>query len=61
MVITGMHALVYSTKDGETRKFFTDILGFPSVDAGHGWLIFKAPPAELAGRGRGVSRTLSDV
>jgi predicted enzyme related to lactoylglutathione lyase len=24
------------------------VLGFPSVDAGHGWLIFALPPAELA-------------
>ena len=48
MAIIGMHALVYSKKDEETRKFFSDILGFKSVDAGRGWLIFKAPPAELA-------------
>jgi len=25
-----------------------DVLGFPSVDAGHGWLIFALPPAEVA-------------
>ena len=25
-----------------------DVLKFPSVDAGHGWLIFALPPAELA-------------
>jgi hypothetical protein len=25
-----------------------DVLGWPSVDAGRGWLIFQAPPAEVA-------------
>jgi predicted enzyme related to lactoylglutathione lyase len=25
-----------------------DVLGFPSVDAGDGWLIFALPPGELA-------------
>src|SRR5258708_6290269 len=25
-----------------------DVLGFPAVDAGHGWLIFALPPGELA-------------
>jgi catechol 2,3-dioxygenase-like lactoylglutathione lyase family enzyme len=48
MPITGLHAIVYSTQDEATRKFFADVLGLPFVDAGHGWLIFKAPPAELA-------------
>ena len=30
------------------RAFLTDVLGLPSVDAGHGWLIFALPPAEVA-------------
>jgi catechol 2,3-dioxygenase-like lactoylglutathione lyase family enzyme len=30
------------------RDFLGEILGFPSVDAGGGWLIFALPPAELA-------------
>jgi predicted enzyme related to lactoylglutathione lyase len=47
-VITGVHALIY-TKDVEAaRAFFRDVLGFPWVDAGQGWLIFALPPAELA-------------
>jgi catechol 2,3-dioxygenase-like lactoylglutathione lyase family enzyme len=47
-MITGAHVIVYS-KDAEAdRTFFRDILGFPSVDAGHGWLIFALPPAEAA-------------
>ena len=48
MAIIGMHALMYSKKAGETRAFLRDVLGFRAVDAGHGWLIFAAPPAELA-------------
>jgi catechol 2,3-dioxygenase-like lactoylglutathione lyase family enzyme len=47
-MIIGAHAVIYS-KDAEAdRAFFRDILGFPSVDAGHGWLIFALPPSELA-------------
>jgi catechol 2,3-dioxygenase-like lactoylglutathione lyase family enzyme len=47
-MITGMHAVVY-TRDAEAdRAFFRDVLGFSSVDAGGGWLIFSAPPSELA-------------
>jgi catechol 2,3-dioxygenase-like lactoylglutathione lyase family enzyme len=48
MAIIGMHALMYSKKDEETRRLFRDVLGFPAIDAGHGWLIFGAPPTELA-------------
>jgi catechol 2,3-dioxygenase-like lactoylglutathione lyase family enzyme len=47
-MISGAHIIVYS-KDAEAdRAFFRDILGFNSVDAGHGWLIFALPPAEAA-------------
>jgi catechol 2,3-dioxygenase-like lactoylglutathione lyase family enzyme len=48
MAIIGMHALIYSKKDEATRRFFRDVLGFPAIDAGHGWLIFTAPPTEVA-------------
>ena len=48
MSITGMHAIIFSKQDVATRAFFRDVLGFPSVDAGRGWLIFASPPAELA-------------
>lgn len=30
------------------REFFRDVLDLDNVDAGHGWLIFAAPSAELA-------------
>jgi catechol 2,3-dioxygenase-like lactoylglutathione lyase family enzyme len=47
-MISGTHVVVYS-KDAEAdRAFFSDVLGFKSVDAGHGWLIFALPPAEAA-------------
>lgn len=47
-MINAAHVVIY-TKDAEAdRAFFRDVLGFPSVDAGHGWLIFSLPPAELA-------------
>ena len=47
-MISGAHIILY-TKDAEAdRDFFRDVLHFPSVDAGHGWLIFALPPAEAA-------------
>lgn len=47
-MINGAHIIVYS-KDAEAdRAFFRNVLGFASVDAGHGWLIFALPPAEAA-------------
>jgi catechol 2,3-dioxygenase-like lactoylglutathione lyase family enzyme len=47
-MISGAHVIVYS-KDAEAdRTFFRDVLGFQSVDAGHGWLIFALPPGEAA-------------
>jgi len=47
-MITGAHAIVYSRDADADRAFFRDVLGFPSVDAGGGWLIFALPPAEIA-------------
>lgn len=48
MAIIGMHTIMYSREDEATRAFFRDVLGFPAVDAGRGWLIFAAPPSEIA-------------
>jgi catechol 2,3-dioxygenase-like lactoylglutathione lyase family enzyme len=47
-MITGAHVIVYSKDPEADRKFFRDVLKFPAVDAGHGWLIFGLPPAEAA-------------
>jgi catechol 2,3-dioxygenase-like lactoylglutathione lyase family enzyme len=38
--------MFYSAKSEADRAFFRDVLGFRSVDAGGGWLIFALPPAE---------------
>ena len=47
-MINGAHIVIY-TKDPEAdRAFFRDVLKFPFVDAGRGWLIFSMPPAEAA-------------
>jgi catechol 2,3-dioxygenase-like lactoylglutathione lyase family enzyme len=47
-VISGAHVVVYSKDAVADRDFFRDVLGFSSLDAGHGWLIFALPPAEAA-------------
>jgi catechol 2,3-dioxygenase-like lactoylglutathione lyase family enzyme len=47
-MIFGAHVIVYSKDAKADRAFLRDILGFASVDAGHGWLIFALPPAETA-------------
>ena|ERR1700722_12402924 len=47
-MIFGAHVIVYSKDPEADRGFFRDILGFPSVDAGHNWLIFALPPTEAA-------------
>jgi len=44
----GSHVILYSRDADADRAFIRDVLGFASVDAGGGWLIFKLPPAELA-------------
>jgi catechol 2,3-dioxygenase-like lactoylglutathione lyase family enzyme len=47
-MITGAHLLLYSNDPEADRAFFRDVLEFPYVDAGHGWLIFKLPTTEAA-------------
>jgi hypothetical protein len=47
-MINGAHFLIYSPDADADRAFIRDVLGFRSVDAGGGWLIFALPPAELA-------------
>ncbi len=47
-MIFGAHVVIHS-KDAEVdRIFLRDVLGFASVDGGHGWLIFALPPSEVA-------------
>jgi predicted enzyme related to lactoylglutathione lyase len=45
-MITGSHFLLYSKDPEADRAFFRDVLKFPCVDAGEGWLIFAMSPAE---------------
>jgi predicted enzyme related to lactoylglutathione lyase len=47
-VITGAHSIIHTPDPDGVRAFFRDVLELPSVDAGHGWLIFALPPAEVA-------------
>jgi catechol 2,3-dioxygenase-like lactoylglutathione lyase family enzyme len=47
-MIFGTHAILYSKDADADRAFFRDVLGLAHVDAGHGWLIFALPPAEIA-------------
>ncbi|MFI9833610.1 VOC family protein [Streptomyces sp. NPDC051913] len=47
-MISGAHVIVYSQDAEQDRAFIRDVLGFPGVDAGGGWLVFKLPPAEVA-------------
>jgi catechol 2,3-dioxygenase-like lactoylglutathione lyase family enzyme len=46
--INGAHVIIYSHDADADRAFLRDTLGFPGVDAGGGWLIFRLPPAEVA-------------
>jgi catechol 2,3-dioxygenase-like lactoylglutathione lyase family enzyme len=47
-MIAGAHVMLFSEDADADRAFLRDVLGFGSVDAGGGWLIFKLPPAEVA-------------
>ena len=47
-MIYGAHVILYSTNADADRAFFRDVLHYPFADAGHGWLIFALPPAEVA-------------
>lgn len=47
-MIHGAHIILYSKDADADRAFFRDVLKYPFADAGHGWLIFALPPAEVA-------------
>ena len=46
-MITGIHTIVHAPDADAARAFFRDVLGWPSVDAHDGWLIFGTGPSEL--------------
>src|SRR5688500_20147055 len=47
-MITGSHSILYSKNPEADRTFLRDVLRFPHVDVGGGWLIFGLPPSEGA-------------
>jgi hypothetical protein len=47
-MITGAHAIIYSTNAEADRAFLRDVIKLTHVDVGHGWLIFGLPPSEVA-------------
>jgi len=47
MAIFGTHLLLYTTEPEKLRAMLRDAFGFPHVDAGDGWLIFRTPPSEV--------------
>jgi catechol 2,3-dioxygenase-like lactoylglutathione lyase family enzyme len=47
-MIFGAHVIVSSKDAKADRAFLREVFGLSSVDAGHGWLIFALPPAEVA-------------
>ena len=47
-MIIGAHSIIYSSDPEADRACFRDVLQFPNVDVGGGWLIFGLPPAEAA-------------
>jgi catechol 2,3-dioxygenase-like lactoylglutathione lyase family enzyme len=46
-MITGVHAMFYSTDPEATRAFLRDTLQLPAHDVGDGWLIFDVPEGEV--------------
>lgn len=46
--IAGAHVIIYSANVDGDRAFLRDVLGFPHVDVGSGWLIFALPASEVA-------------
>ena len=47
-MIRAAHVVIYSKNAAADREFFRDVLQYPFVDAGHDWLIFALPAAEVA-------------
>ncbi len=47
-MIIGCHSIIYSKDPESDRTFIRDVLKFPYVDVGDGWLIFGLPPSEMA-------------
>ena len=48
MKVIGAHSILYSKNAEADRAFLRDVLKFPNVDVGGGWLIFGLPSSEVA-------------
>ena len=46
-MIIALHSLIYADDADAARAFFRDVLRWPNIDTGGGWLIFKSGPSEL--------------
>ena len=46
-MISGLHAMFYSSEPEALRAFLRDKLDLKATDVGEGWLIFDAPEADL--------------
>jgi hypothetical protein len=46
-MIKGVHITFFTPQAEALRTFFAEVLKFPSVDVGGGWMIFALPPADL--------------
>ena len=46
-MITAVHTLLYCDDADQARAFFRDVLEWPYLDEGGGWLIFRTGPSEL--------------
>ena len=55
-MIHAVHNVIYACDAEAARGFFRDTLNLPFADAGHGWLIFALPPAELGIHPSGENR-----
>jgi hypothetical protein len=47
-MLTGAHAVIYSSNPEADRAFFRDVLKLRNIDVGNGWLVFSLPPSEVA-------------
>ena len=46
--MSGAHIIICTKKPEKVGLFFRDVLKFPYVDVGDGWLIFGLPRSEVA-------------
>lgn len=46
-MIKAVHGIIYTRQAEAVRAFLRDVLEWDHIDAGHGWLVFALPPAEL--------------